>query len=435
MSQQCSILDCKRTARALCHCCQQNLCRDHFNEHADALTEQLNPFTDEINQLNDRLNHINVENLIGNFQQQLIYWRNDAHQRIDQYFDIKQRELNHFIEKKIHKQIEKINSLKSLISQLIQKEDTTMEDLNIISSTIQNLRREITQIEYKSIDISINPLEIDEKLIQIEDENMKKDFNLSTLMPPLRTIGREAECPKPLATNNRVLLMHYSNQLCLLDKDLNTLNTCPWPHGWVWDMCWSSTISKFFIVTLSEIFILDENNMSLERVMTKEKYTYSSCTCSDTSLYITTNELASTICEFSLVPSIELTNRWQPSDLCQINEIIQDIVYHKGTLAFIIENQTSHTKRMELRLTQTFEHIWSIQFDTIDPLHNAYRLCLFNYNEWIVIDWKTSKLIYVTNDGQIKSTFIYESVPYRCCQFGSNMLAISSRNSVNFHKI
>ena len=88
-----------------------------------------------------------------------------------------------------------------------------------------------------------------------------------------------------------------------------------------------------------------------------------------------------------------------------------------------------------LRLAQTFDQLWSIQFDIVDPLHNAYRLCLFNYNEWIVIDWKSSQLFYITKDGQIKSTCVYEPVPYRCCQFGSNMLAISARNSINFHKM
>jgi len=435
MSQACAITDCKRTARALCHCCQQNLCRDHFNEHTDALNYQLNPFVDEINQLNDRLNHINVDNLIENLYEQLTRWHIDARQRIDKYFDEKQRELGEFIKTKISNQFEGIAQLRTAINQLIQKEDTTVEDLKAISSNIYSLRREVTQIEYKSIDLNINPLEIDDKLIQIADENIKRDFNLSTLMPPLHVMNRSPESPKPLISNNRHLLMHHENQLCLLNQNMTIVQYIPWSHGWIWDMCWSSTLSRFFIITLTEIFMLDEKTMLLEQLVTKNKYSFSSCTCSDTSLYLATNELGSSVCEFSLLPTIELVNRWQPADLCRVNEIIQDIVFHKGTLAFIIENQTSHTKRMELRLAQTFEQLWSVQFDIIDHLHNAYRLCLFNYDEWIVIDWKSSQLFYITKDGQIKSTCVYEPVPYRCCQFGSNMLAISARNAINFHKL
>jgi hypothetical protein len=200
-------------------------------------------------------------------------------------------------------------------------------------------------------------------------------------------------------------------------------------------MCWSTTLSRFFIITLNEIFTLDENSMLLERIVTKNKYSLCSCTCSDVSFYVTTHELGSSICEFSLLPTIELVNQLQSADLCGAREMIQDMVFHKGTFVFIINNETTSTKRMELRVAQTFDRLWSIQFDLVDPLHNVFRLCSFNYNEWIAIDWKSAQLFYITKDGQIKSTCAYEPVPYRCCQFGPNMLAISARNSINFHRM
>jgi hypothetical protein len=395
----------------------------------------LNPFADEVNQLSDRLNHINIQNLAENLRERINHWRFDSHQKIDKYADEIQCKLDEFINTKLNKQVEGITHLRTTINQLIRKQDTTIQDLNSISSTIQYIRREITQIEYKSIDLNILPLEIDNRLIQIEDENLKREFDLATLMPPLHIINRSPESPKPLISNNRVLLIHHENQLCLLNQEMIMTKCIPWSYGWIWDMCWSSTLSRFFIITLNEIFMLDEATMSLERLITKDRFSLCSCTCSDTSLYITTNESGSSICEFSLLPTIALKNLWQPADLCRANEIIQDIVFHKGTLAFIIENQTSLTKRMELRLAQTFDQLWSIQFDIVDQLHNAYRLCLFNYNEWIVIDWKSAQLFYITKDGQIKSTCVYEPIPYRCCQFGSNMLAISAKNGINFHKM
>jgi hypothetical protein len=435
MSQPCAIADCKRTSRALCHCCQQDLCREHLNEHDDFLNEQLNPFADEINQLSDQINHIDVKSLRDRFREQLNQYRIESYRKIDRYVDEKQRQLDEFINAKLNNQIESINHVKTIIKHLIDNQDTTTKDLNSISSSIQSIRREISQFEYKSIQLNINPLEIDDRLIQIEDENIKRDFNLSTLMPPVHVINRPPENSKPLISNNRVLLTHHENQLCLLNQDMTIIKSIPWPHGWIWDMCWSTTLSRFFIITLTEIFTLNENSMVLEHIVTKDNHSLCSCTCSDVSFYVTTNELGSTVCEFSLLPTIELINRWQPADFCGANEMIQDMVFHKGTLAFIIDNQTTSMKRMELRLVQTFEQLWSIQFDLVDPLHTAYRLCLFNYNEWIVIDWKSAQLFYISKDGQIKSTCVYEPVPYRCCQFGSNILAISARNSINFHRI
>jgi hypothetical protein len=111
------------------------------------------------------------------------------------------------------------------------------------------------------------------------------------------------------------------------------------------------------------------------------------------------------------------------------------MIFHKGTFAFIINNQTTSTKRMELRVAQTFDRLWVIQFDNVDPFHNIFRLCSFNYDEWVIADWKSAQLYHITKDGQLKSTSAYEPVPYRCCQFGANILAVSARNSINFHQL
>ncbi|UJR26874.1 hypothetical protein I4U23_008185 [Adineta vaga] len=435
MSHPCDIPNCGRISRALCHCCNQNLCRDHLNEHDDILNNQLNPFADEINLLNDQLNHINVNMIVENDYKQLKYWREYFHQLVEEYFDRKQRELEEYMSRKLHRQFEQINQLRILLNELAQKQNTTIQDLQSISSTIHSLRKEITDLDQKSFKLIVNPIEIDEKLIQIEEECKKVDFDLSTLGPPLHTINRTTESAKAMATNNRVVLIHHDNRICLLNKEMIITQCTFWPHGWIWDMCWSSTLSRFIIITLNDIFILDETNMLVERVITKENLFLSACTCSETALYITTNEIASSVYEFSLRPTIEIINRWQPADLCQANETIQDIIFHRGTFGFIIENQVDCTKRMELRSMETFEQLWTVRFDFVDPLHNPYRLCLFNCDEWIVIDWKSSQLLYITKDGQMKSTCVYDEIPYRCCQFGSNLLAISTRNGVNFHKM
>jgi chromosome segregation ATPase len=164
MSQPCAIADCKRTSRALCHCCQQDLCREHLNEHDDFLNEQLNPFADEINQLSDQINHIDVKSLRDRFREQLNEYRNESYRKIDRYVDEKQRQLDEFINKKLNNQIESINHVKTIIKHLIDNQDTTAKDLNSISSSIQSIRREISQFEYKSIVLNINPLEISNEI-------------------------------------------------------------------------------------------------------------------------------------------------------------------------------------------------------------------------------------------------------------------------------
>lgn len=435
MSQHCAITNCKRASRALCHCCQLNVCREHLIEHDDKLNNQLNPYADEINELNDRINHLDTKKVMDDMYAQLDQYRRHCHEEINRFIARKHQELIRLIQGKVDHQVQAISQVRTIIKQRLDNQDATADDLRIISSTIVSVRREIDQIEENSIDFTTHPLDLDDRLIEIIDEDTRNKIDLTTLKPPVHSIERLARSPKPLAANSKVLLVILDNQLCLLNHNMTIRDSLPWQYGWIRDMCWSVTLSRFFLITHSEIFMLHADPMVLEPVKIKQKYSFSSCTCSETSLYVVTKETGSPICEFSLTPSFELINRYQPSDLCRADEEIQDIVYHQGKLAFIIENKTSSTKRMELRTTQTFEKLWSIQFDLVDTLNSPYYLCSFNHNEWIVIDCKSTQLFHITKDGQMKSTTPYAATPYRCCQFGPNTLVISAKDNIHFHQI
>ncbi|CAF3457359.1 unnamed protein product [Rotaria socialis] len=435
MSHPCAVANCQRSSRALCHCCQQNICRDHLIEHDDLLNSRLNPIVDEINQLNDRLNHINLKDALVDTHEQLENWRRKSYRAIDEFINEQSCIIYESMQSKLENISDGIIHLKTLVGQLIRKQDTTIDNLNTLGLNIQSIQREIIEIENKSIGLSLTPLTIDRNIIQMQETGVKYDINLENLMPAIHVINRSAESHKPLASNNKVLLMHHDHRLSILNHELTLVKSIPWPHNWIWDMCWSSTLSQFLIITLGEIFSLDENTMSLECIQTKDQYSLSACTCSDKSLYLASNVLGSSVYELSLLPDIKLVNQYQSKDLCDTDETIHDMIFHKGTLAFIIGNFTSHRKHMALRSSQTFELIWSIQFDTVDPMHNIYRVGLFNYNEWLVIDWKTSEIFHISKDGQLKSKLTYDQVPYRSCQFGPNTLVISAKNSVNFHKM
>ncbi|CAF4654418.1 unnamed protein product, partial [Rotaria magnacalcarata] len=69
-------------------------------------------------------------------------------------------------------------------------------------------------------------------------------------MPAIHVLNRSPESHKPLAPNNKVLLIHHDNQLSVLNHELTLVKSIPWLHNWIWDMCWSSTLSRFLIITL-----------------------------------------------------------------------------------------------------------------------------------------------------------------------------------------
>jgi hypothetical protein len=437
MSQPCDIVECKRLSRALCHCCNQNLCFNHFAEHNELLNSQLNPIADQINALNERMHQINVNAVLGNLHGQIDAWAINVHRIVDTYVQEKKVKLDEYFRGKLNTQKNELQALNVAIRDLVQRQETTPDDLTAMALVIQSIGDEINQIEENCAELHLGSFRLDDSLILVEgrEDQVARDLNLARLGPPIRVIDRSVESGKPIASNYRSLLMHQDDHLCLMNPDLTVIKQIRWPHGWIWDMCWSAAIARYFIITLNSIFTLEESQMSLERIEYRETTALASCTCSNSSLFITTNEVDSSILEFKLAPKIELINRWKPADLCRPNEIIQDIVYHRRTFAFIIENHDRQTKRLELRSSRNFEQIWSLDFEQIDPLHNAFRLCSFNTNEWLVVAWKTAQIFHVTQDGQLKTTYTYDSIPYRCCEFGPNLLVISTRMSLNFHQL
>ena len=435
MSRPCAVAGCDRPSRALCHCCNENLCRNHLAEHDDRLNGQLDPMADEINLLSDRLHSIQSNGLFADEREKIHRWRLNAHRKIDEYADERLESLNRCVRAKLAAHTYELNRLSSITHQLVEEQGTTTGDLKSLSQAIANMKKELVEMELSCFDLNYHQFEINERFIELEDERAKEELDLSALDLPIHVVHRPQETPKALAANHRALLIYQDNELRLLNQDLLLIKQIPWTHGWIWDMCWSARIGRFFIVTLNSVYSLDESSMTLECIPISGTFNFLSCTCSDKLLYVTTNAVASTICEFQLEPTVQFIRQWQHADLCHADEVIQDVKFYRGTLAFIVENQTSHTKRMEVRFATSMERLWVLPFDLVDDLHNAYRLCLFNYDEWIVADWKSSRLIHVSDEGRLRSISPYEQVPYRCCQFGHNRLVIAAAEGINFHHL
>ena len=116
MPPTCTVTECKRTSCALCHCCQQDICLSHLKEHQDLLISQLNPLVDQINVLENRVNALNTENMIGDAREQLEQWRLDSHEKIDQFFKRKSYQLIQNANKKVDKQRQDVELMRTKIN-------------------------------------------------------------------------------------------------------------------------------------------------------------------------------------------------------------------------------------------------------------------------------------------------------------------------------
>ncbi|CAF4916110.1 unnamed protein product, partial [Rotaria sp. Silwood1] len=362
MSQSCSIQKCVRTSRGLCDCCQQNLCLQHLNEHNSLLITQLNPLTDEINTLEDRLKTLNIQNTISNSRRKLEEWRKDCYKKIDSIFEQKCQELDQLIEENIRQQREELNRVHLKISELINAQETTRQDIDSLTSTIRQLETNMNNIEQTCFTINTRPLIIDETFILIK-KTTKSELDLSTLSLVYKTIV----CPEgsfvSLTCNVRYLLIHQAPNLCLVDREMKIVKQTLWSYGTIWDMCWSSTLDRFIVLERNNIYLINENTMSIDNAYATQERRWLSCTCSDTVLFTSTNTYGSSIMEFRLLPAIELIREWKYSLTCSRDEGINDIVFNNGNLALMVMNDSKKSLRMELRYATTFDCIWALQLD------------------------------------------------------------------------
>jgi hypothetical protein len=332
------------------------------------------------------------------------------------------------------KQREEISRMRTKLSELIQEQEATHKDIDSLTSTVRDLGREMSKIEQTSFQVEIKSLVLDDSLIQIEDSDITR-FDLSSLSPIYKSINYPRENWAPLACNNRYLLIHQEPNLCLVDRDLTIIKQNSWIYGTIYDMCWSSALNRFIVINGSDVFLVDEDTMSIENIQTLQKRKWLSCTTSETSLFLSTKVWGSSIMEFSLLPTIELVKQWQSPDTCTRDEVINGIVYNNGTLAMMIKNPTEKSIHIEMRSSATLDRLWSVRLNIAYSQNIRTRCCLLTHNQWLVVDRNTSRIFHISKDGKVKSSSAYNPPPFCATVFDQNILAISTARGVNLHRL
>jgi hypothetical protein len=289
------------------------------------------------------------------------------------------------------------------------------------------------KIEQTRFSVDTRPLLIDDTIVHVK-EISSQNFNSSSFSSVYKTIASPPGSRVSLASNDRLLSIHQKPNLCFVNHELTIVKQVLWPYDTINDMCWSSTLNSFIVIAKGNIFLVDENTMSIESVQTVEKQNWLSCTCFNDQLFLSTSVWGPSIVEVSLSPSIAIIKEWKSPITCTMAECIDDIVYNNETLAVVISSQVKKSIRMELRSYKTLDRLWSVALNVV--WENAtFRCCSLNCDEWFVADHGAGRLLHIAADGKMKETIKYKETPYRSTLFGSNMLAISAENGTNLHKI
>ena len=433
MSDRCSINECKSSSRTQCHCCKKNFCRNHFIEHDNLPNLQLNTLADEINLLNNRLTAFNVEKLIGDSHRKLEEWRTRCYKTIDDIFQAKCREIDQHANEIVEQHRNGIHQLRLKIAELLKKQEATMKDIDTLKTMVSTQEEKLNVMEQTCFTVFARSLIVDDSLIRI-DKLYQPRFDLSLLAPPYKTIDHVDDSSGVIASNAQFFFVHQAPNLSLMSRELIGIKNHRWSHGLIWDICWSSVLTCFFIITETSLFKVDDKTLSIESIQINQSKKWCSCTCSDEKLFLSTFGVGSTILQFHIFPSFEFEKQWKSQDICSKDQMITNLVYHNETLALTFLDIRKEEKIMELRSSTTLERLWSLKLDVVYK-KSISRCCFLNHGDWLVWDYGTPRILHIANDGKLKKTSEYNSNLVNLILVDGDKLAISTTKGIHIHKI
>ena len=100
--------------------------------------------------------------------------------------------------------------------------------------------------------------------------------------------------------------MDQRSYLQLFDQNLTLIKQYQWRNGFIRDMSWSSVLKNFILITNNQrIYLVNEDMTTIGHIQDLPEEDWSSCTCSDDSLFVTTNDRGTRVFQFDLSPIIQ----------------------------------------------------------------------------------------------------------------------------------
>ena len=434
--RRCATPKCKHKPHSVCPCCDKKLCDGHLKEHENLKNPQLNPLVDQMNSLENRFKSSNKLFLMGNCREQIDQWYKNSHELLEEFYKKKCEELDEVCQNKLEQQQHQFDEVRSKLNQLIELKETNQLEDKSKSTSIDNLRMQLEQIEKTTFKIDFHPFTIDSTWILFEEPNFNQ-IQISNLLDVHQSIPCKGEWGPALVSNYNYLLIDRHPNLCLIDRQSQIVKEIPWKFDFVRDMCWSSTINAFLLITRNrELYLVHEKTLAIEFVQNIDTQDWSSCTCSDQSLYLTAHREGTNLFQFELSNDFSLIKRWKPPQSCKNYEQILNTSYQNSKLAFVISHTTTNVVHFEVRSSTTLERLWLLKLDLFYTVGQPLIRCSsFLFDQWLIIDNTTSQLFQITKDGQMQAVFQSDTSLWNAVLFTSHLLAIRTKHSVNFHHL
>lgn len=426
MTRDCEMDTYTSISMQICSCCNQSVCREHSSEHGYSIKLKLNDLNEQIDRVyGDFFSSKSQENLKEKHLVELKRWRSESYEIIDEFYEKKSREIKNYIDEFVNKYDEAILDLKLKLADTMTLQQITDDNLTNLTKRFDHFKQQIEQIP---IEITTKPLQFNENLIRIHSS----ETNRPQISSRFDTLARIPLSSEAMTSNNDSLLIHQNSNLYLYDDKFKILKTHPWSYDYIKDMCWSSNLNSFLLLTSEQIYSVKHDLSEIKQLSSIEGRCWQSCTCSETSLFLTKDHWQTSIEEYSLQSSIKHKKTHQQLTNQTNKQRIDYLEYHEETLALILNDQTNKKIVFELRSIRNFDCLWSYEYDS-GYSERKLVCCSFRLHSWIVIDWQNALIIHLSNNGQCQQIIRYHSHMNFIHFFAQKYLIFSTNSSLHVH--
>ncbi|CAF1518763.1 unnamed protein product [Didymodactylos carnosus] len=437
----------KHAGIMLCAGCEQMFCRKDFNEHRQQLSAQLDIIIREHDFLKENIKQT-CDATSSRLFDEIEKWEMEWMKKVKMAAD-RAREEVHDIVTEPKQQLKRITDdiqLRMAEEDFVEYDlDRWMGEINQVSTDIKTISSTIViesgdECEWKTM-IKVRKMEHQSHVSKSPHRNEKRDsevkqFDFNKLKEkPQRQITVDGDYGS-MGVSDMNLLYCGKDTLCLTDRTGHKTNTLQSGGLDVWDICWSSFLDRFIILTKRTLHSLNVQRSEvtqIKRVSNKTKADFSRCTCSYQTLLVSFNHKGSVIEEWDMSGEWKIMRRWQPPVSCQANEEIWNIRFScDGSHLVVTIWVDGQYNQFQVR-DQSMNILNNITFSC--STFGYFLLSLPN-GQYLTHERQNKKLHSIDRDGKLQETVTYDKCVRSTALLGQRCLVIrTTDNKLCFHDL
>lgn len=296
--------------------------------------------------------------------------------------------------KQLNREIYQTKSFQYFFKEIICKIFQLKDQLNVLIENLNQNEEFYDQIRNEIVDLFSNSNEI----IKYEINLKKQTSFYPNLLNPIRELDLLIKSKCLLSTNEKYFLINTNSSLYLYNIDYQLMKRLSLNTN-IHDICWSSTLNHFYLISSHDFFQFDLHSMSIKlmKINYKDHSNWHRICFSPNHLFLTKFEKNSCLYQFHLFPTIQFFKKYRNEIYSNRNQFLNDLKYFDKNLYLLIEDNLINKSFLQIYLLKTFHLLQRI---SLGKGWN-YRLCLFNNQYWIISDHYNQRLIFIDFNGNL----------------------------------